>query len=136
MRKPKVVLDTNVLISALLFPKSELAKIYSLWLEGKFELITSEPLFQELADSLTKLGPKYGITPGDSIEITKKMRKWATWIELEHIPKVVRDPKDDKVVATAVSAKADALITGDKDILALGKIYRGIKIQKPSEFFT
>lgn len=134
MRKPKIVLDTNVLVSALLFPKSELREIYDAWLDGKFELIISKPLHNELITTLIKLGPKYHFTPQNIMNISKRIYERAVWVKLKHIPKVVRDPKDDMVVATAVAAKADFLITGDKDILTLGKSHRKIKIRKPADF--
>ena len=134
MRKAKVVLDTNVIVSGLLSKEGNPARILELWKKGAFTLIISQPLYEEIISTITKLKPKYKI-PATLIKgLAELLRDRSLWVELRHIPETTRDPKDDMVVATAVAAKADFLITGDKDILALGRSHRKVKIRKPADF--
>lgn len=136
MRKARVVLDTNVVVSGILSEEGNPARILNLWKKGAFTLVMSQPLYEEIIDTLTKLKPKYKIPERVIKEVAELMRDYSLWVELKHAPRVVRDPQDDVVIATATTAKADFLITGDKDILALGKTYRRVKIRKPKEFPT
>jgi len=134
MRKAKVVLDTNVVVSGVLSKEGNPARILELWKKNAFTLVISQPLYKEIINTLTKLKPRYKIPVISIKRLAELFNDYALWVDLKSIPKVTRDPKDDMVVATAVAAKADFLITGDKDILALGKSWKKIKIRKPADF--
>lgn len=134
MRRAKVVLDANVVISGMLYKEGNPARILDLWKKGAFVLVMSQPLYEEIINAITKLKPKYKIPTTAIKEMAELLRDYSLWVEIKHIPKVTRDPKDNMIAATAVAAKADFLITGDKDILALGKSYKKVKIRKPAEF--
>lgn len=136
MRRAKVVLDANVIISGMLYKEGNPARILGLWKKGAFVLVMSQPLYEEIINAITKLKPKYKIPTTAIKEMAELLRDYSLWVEIKHIPKVTRDPKDNMIAATAVAAKADFLITGDKDILALGKSYKKVKIRKPAEFPT
>lgn len=122
MKKPSAVVDTNLFISALIVPKSHPSQLISLWRKNVFTLITSEPMIEELQDVLMR--PKYTKTYGISSErrerLLKRIRTKARIVSTLSPPVIkIRDAKDLIVLATALDAKADFLITGDKDLLAL-----------------
>lgn len=130
-RPVRVVLDTNVIISGFLTPGNS-RNILALAAQRAIFVFSSPILEKELADVLRdKL--KHG-----SATISHEL---LTYRELVHelvYPKVKldiipNDPVDNRILETAVEAKSDLIITGDKHLLTLGK-YRHIKIIKPSDF--
>jgi putative PIN family toxin of toxin-antitoxin system len=128
----RVVLDTNVLVSALLF-RGELSKIVGLWQKGKIVPVISKEIFNELR---TVLGyPKFSLTQEerDSI-IENEILPYFEIVEVvKEVKGVCRDPEDDKFISCAISASADYIVSGDKDLLDL-KHYKSTKIIKASDF--
>jgi len=129
----KVVLDTNILISALLFG-GKLHAIVQAWKEGKIKLIFCYETLEEFIKVLYY--PKFGLSEE---EITYL-------VELETLPfseliensvtlssDTLKDKDDIKFLECALSAKADYLVSGDKALLEL-KEYEGIKIISGQEF--
>jgi putative PIN family toxin of toxin-antitoxin system len=135
-KKPKkiirVVLDTNVLISALLF-KGELTKIVGLWQEGKIVPIISKETFDELRAVLEY--PKFSLTPAEIKSLIE--HEILPFFEVvnvsEHVRGVCRDPGDDKFISCAISANAEFIVTGDKDLSDLKK-YQLVRIIQASNF--
>jgi putative PIN family toxin of toxin-antitoxin system len=135
-KKPKkivrVVLDTNVLISALLF-KGELSKIVGLWQKGKIVPVISKETFSELKKVLEY--PKFSLSSAE-IEslIEDEILPFFEVVNVtKHVKGVCRDPGDDEFISCALSANADAIVTGDKDFSNLRK-YQSIKIIYGSYF--
>ena len=122
----KVVLDTNILVSALLF-KGELAGIVDLWKTGKIVPMLSKEMFVEFRTVLEY--PKFSLTWQEiKVIIEEEVLPYFEVIEVtENIKGICRDVDDDKFIACAVSASADFIVTGDKDLLDLGK-YKSVKI--------
>lgn len=124
----KLVLDTNVLLSAILVPGTcrDLLKGHAL----AHDWITSAGLLDELAGALRdKLDLEPERTP---LFLVYKRR--ASLVKPAGLPlPVCRDPDDDLVLATAIAARADCIITGDKDLLIL-KTHAGIRIRTPRSF--
>lgn len=127
----KLVLDTNVYISAFLWggkPKEILERA----IEGKDRIYISRPIKDELFGVLKR--PIFNI-PETTIELF--MREIEELAELvivtERIRNLCRDADDNKIVECAVGAKADYLITGDNDLLVLKK-YKTTKIVGISEY--
>jgi putative PIN family toxin of toxin-antitoxin system len=135
-KKPKkiirVVLDTNVLISALLF-KGELSKIVGLWQKAKTIPVISKETFDELR---TVLGyPKLSLS-GPEIKsiIEHEILPFFEVVNVsKHVKGVCRDPGDDKFISCAICANADCIVTGDKDLSDLKK-YQSIRIIHASDF--
>ena len=128
----KIVLDTNILISSLLF-KGELAGVVELWKKGRIIPILSRDTFDEFK---TVLGyPKFSLTTQEmKVIIEEEVLPFFEVIEVtDKIKGACRDADDDKFIACAVSASADFIVTGDKDLLDMGK-YKSVKILSASEF--
>jgi putative PIN family toxin of toxin-antitoxin system len=126
-----VVLDTNVLIAALI-TEGICSKLLHRARAGEFSLISCPFIMQELRRILSK---KFRL---DQDEITSSMEPISEAISkvLEHsikVKDVCRDADDDNIIACAVAAKAEYLVTGDSDLLDL-KSYQGIKIITPRDF--
>jgi putative PIN family toxin of toxin-antitoxin system len=124
----KVVVDTNVIVAGLV-AEGVCRDIVKRRLPA-CELFTSRALLDELAE---KLREKFGLHP-DELPLLKIYEDEATVIKPSRLPKpVCRDADDDEVLATALAAKAEIILTGDKDLLVL-KEFQGIKILSPRQF--
>jgi putative PIN family toxin of toxin-antitoxin system len=127
-----VVLDTNVLISALVF-KGDLSKIAVLWQKNKIIPLISKETFDEFRTVLEY--PKFTLSSGEIKSIIKQ--EILPFFEVVNVSKrvkgVCRDPDDDKFISCAISANADCIVTGDKDLSDLKK-YQSIKIIHASDF--
>ncbi len=125
----RVVVDTNVLVSALLWggtPKQFL----ELAVEADIEFLTSDTLLEELARVLSraKFAAKLAGQQISAEQIAKEYREQARIITVSTVPAPqLRDPKDHHVLACALAAQANLIISGDHDLLEL-KEYRGIPI--------
>lgn len=129
--KPRVVLDTNVLISGILFGGAP-GEIIELWREGALDLVISP---ETLAEFIGKLRFKFGLPSELTNEWQDLLSERGIHVIPEYNTKICRDPADDKFIDVALAAKADHLVTGDKDLLVL-KNYRGVKILKPKELLA
>ena len=122
----KVVLDTNKLVSALFF-KGGLAGIVDLWKKGRIIPLFSRETFEEFKAVLEY--QKFSLTQQEiKVIIEEEVLPYFEVIEVtDNIKGICRDVDDDKFIACAVSASADFIVTGDKDLLDLGK-YKSVKI--------
>ena len=127
----RVVFDTNVLISSLLF-KGELAGIVDLWKSGKILPVVSRETFEEFRTVLEY--PKFKLTRGEIKSIIKEeVLPFFEVVETgSKVNKVCSDPDDDKFIACALSAAADFIVSGDKDLCDVGT-FRTIKIIRASD---
>jgi hypothetical protein len=133
-----VVLDTNVLISALLSAEGPPAQIIDLWEAGAFDVAVSAPLLDELKRVLRyKRVRKY--LEMTSVEIDSLIKQWsstAVYIDSEMRLDVVEDdPDDNRVLECAVAAEAEYIVSGDDHLLDLGE-YRGIEVLPPAGFIV
>jgi putative PIN family toxin of toxin-antitoxin system len=128
----RVVLDTNVLISALLF-RGGLSKIVGLWQKGKIIPVISKETFSELVTVLEY--PKFSLTQEETDSIIKyEILPYFEIVEVvKDVKGICRDPEDDKFIWCAISGSADYIVSGDKDLFDL-KQYKSIKIIKVSDF--
>ena len=133
------IVDASVLVSAFLFPGSIPGQILKLAGEGAFSMHLSPILIEETRRSLSneRLRKAYG---HDDTTVSS----WCVGLErigavfrgsLPDIGQVCRDPNDDHVIAAAVAICADAIVTGDKDLLTLGQ-FRTIRILTARAFLA
>lgn len=124
----RLVLDTNVLVAALV--ADGLCRDLVRRRVRDHELCTSEPLLKELTATLRR---KFGVKAAE-IPLLEEYRRRATIVQAAALPAPVsRDPDDDTVLATAIAARSDVLITGDDDLLCL-RSHHGIRILSPRQF--
>ena len=130
----KVVLDTNVVISALLFG-GETARLVSLWQTGAFSWLASAAIIQEYARVLAY--PKFKLAEAEIRELLNEdILPFVTAVRFGKVPRVIRqDPSDDEFLACALTGKADAIVSGDHHLLEL-KRYREIPILDVRTFLS
>jgi putative PIN family toxin of toxin-antitoxin system len=125
----KVVADTNVLVSALIFPGGAPEAIYRLALEGSIELATSRPLLAELGRVLSE---KFAWEPARAEQALIQLIRVAEIIEpQEAVSEIEVDPSDNRVLEAAAEAGAQLIVSGDRHLLALGS-WRGIRVVTPA----
>jgi len=128
-RRPRWVVDTNVLVSAFLWQGTP-GKVIELAGEKEVQLFTSRALLDELAATLTKKKlAKYVAATGLSAEqMLANYRRIATLVTTKQLEQQVsRDADDDAVLACALAARSDLIVSGDDDLLVL-QSFDGISI--------
>jgi uncharacterized protein len=129
---PRFVLDTNVIVSALLLPDSKPRDAFDRALDlGK--IVISISVFVELEAVLSRGKFDKYLTDEERKEFLAALVREAEYVDITEVIAVCRDPKDDKFLELAVSGHADCLITGDPDLLALHP-FRDIPILRPSAY--
>jgi putative PIN family toxin of toxin-antitoxin system len=126
----RAVFDTNVVVAGIVAEGlcREILEIYV----PEHTAILSQVLWDELVVTLRR---KFGLTP-DDLPILALYRQHAAWCEPAKLAEAVcRDPDDDWVLATALAGEADAIVSGDADLLTLDS-YSGIEMLSPRQFVS
>lgn len=130
----RLVFDTNVLISAVLFPNSIPANVLN-WGEKKGVILYSDATLTELLSILQR--PKFSkyidLEDVEGLSIRIK-RSWSCISILTRV-KLCRDPKDDKFLELAVNGQASHIITGDTDLLILHP-FQNVAVLNPRSFWN
>jgi len=127
------VLDTNVIVSGLAYPASIPGRIVSAWREGGLEVTLSRYIVDEVRRVLPRLS-HIRRTPSEIEDLIDSIIFLADIVEPDSREDAsLRDPADQKVLATLLASRADYLITGDKDLLALAEKY---PILTPAAFWA
>ena len=127
----KVVCDTNVLISAVLFSGPPRRILESL-IDGKIKGYVSPPIMAELRGVLGRR--KFALTPPQVERICGEINDlFETVVPRQRVQVVRADPDDNAILACALEAGADAVISGDPHLLDLAT-FRGIRILSPAAF--
>lgn len=128
-----VVVDTNILISALLSATGAPRRLFGLILDEQIDLLLSDAVFEELSTRLAR--PKFDrYRDAEAWDVfLNELIELAIWCPDVEIEPTSRDPDDDKFLALAVTGEADVIISGDKDLLDLGT-YNGIPIMTTGQF--
>lgn len=128
------MLDTNILVSALLVQTGFPAAIYRSWSEREFTLLTCAEQLDELRDTLRKARIAARIKPYKAGRLVNDIRAFAEIVD--NLPKVRHspDPTDDFLLALCEGGKAEYLVTGDMSgLLTLGS-HRGTRIVSARDF--
>ncbi len=132
----RAVLDTNVLIAAVINIKSSLTQeIYQKFLTLHFTLIISPEILEEVEDLINRerIVKKHKLTTDKREVIMSEIAALSYIVPgITHV-EVVRDQDDNKIISAAYEGKADYIISRDRDLLDLTQ-YEGIKIITPEEF--
>ena len=131
------VLDSNVLVSAFLTRRGDAADLLRAANRGAFRLYLSREIIAETRRKLLDarhIRRRYAYADEQAAAYTRDLALRATLVtDLPPLAGVVRDPDDDVIVACALKAWTDCLVTRDKDLLALGT-YQTIRILAPRRF--
>lgn len=110
----RILIDTNILISALLFPKSTPAKAL-MCAAQHHELVLCDRNISELREVLNRKAPQ--LLPDAEVLLAELTFELIPAVE--HAEKLIRDAKDQPILNAAIVADVDAILTGDKDFLSL-----------------
>lgn len=127
--KPRVVLDSNILISAYVFggkPES----VFNLSLTEQIQGVTSQILISEFLDVLRK---KFGVSQTEIFEIQSEIRNIFEVVYPRKTFNIVKDFADNRVLEAAVEGGCNYIITGDKELLQLDR-WKGISILTAGQF--
>ena len=128
----RIVFDTNVTISALLFTDSVPGRAFIRALE-QGTILVSVALVGELSRVLGRGRFDRYVTRDERDEFLESLIRESNLIEITETIQVCRDPKDDQGLELAVNGGASCIVTGDADLLVLNP-YRGIEIITPAVF--
>jgi putative PIN family toxin of toxin-antitoxin system len=130
----RVVLDTNTLVSALLFTGIS-SELVSLWQDGIITLLLSRDILDEYLRVLSY--PKFKLSEEEIKKLLQEeILPYAEVVKPKRRLRVVqRDPSDNKFLECAIAGKTRVIISGDKDLLSLGR-YRRIRIQTPAQLLA
>jgi len=121
MAEIRVVLDANVLVSGLAYPKGIPGQIVDAWLRGGLAVVLSHYILDEMVRVLPRI-PANRLTPGEIRELAESFPSLAGVVEPDsEIEGALQDPADQKVLGSLRASGADYLITCDKDLLALAE---------------
>ncbi len=123
----RVVFDTNVLVSALI-KQGKPRELWSNVLEGKIKLYASDELLDEFTEVVIRPEFKRYIRKSRMQRFRRILLQKAKFTKVRiHFPQATKNPDDNIVLEAAYNAKADYIISGDKEVLAL-KEFKGIRI--------
>lgn len=129
----RVTADTNIFISALNYPGGKPSQLIDLAREGEISLTVSEAILDEIADVLAR---KFNFTPERIAEARSMIRDVARTVNpAVRLDVIKEDPDDNKILECASAAGSDYIVSGDEDLLRLGR-YDSTKILSVSDFLA
>lgn len=131
----RIVFDTNCIISALLFSRKKMARLRDSWHSGAVIPLVCKETVSELLKVLTY--PKFKLTSKERLLLLADFLPYAETITVLEVPlglPVIRDTADQIFLTLAVVGNADALVTGDNDLLVIKESFKILPIISLSEF--
>ena len=129
----RVVLDTNILVSALITKGTPPDLICQAWLRNDLELVTSVAQIEEVQNVLARPRMRRFFGAKDAAEMVAAIHQRATILSDVPVTRRSPDPKDDPILAAAVAGEVNLVVSGDRDdMLALGDV-DGIPIRSARE---
>ena len=133
----KVVLDTNIFVSSLLVKAGLPAQVLDAWRERRYLLIVSPAIIAEIRATLSypRIRRKYAIADEDIEQLVTLLQQDALLVpgDADVSAAIPDDPADEMVLACAVEAQADVVVSGDRHLLHLGA-YRSIPVLTARQF--
>ena len=127
----RIVLDTNVLVSALITSGTPPGLLYESWRRRGFQLVTSRPQIAELTRVLAYERLRPYIRPAEAQTLSATIDAAAIVVDALPDIRLSVDPDDNAILATAIAAGADLIVTGDKSHLLSLESAQGIPIVTP-----
>lgn len=132
MQPKRIVIDTNIYLSALLFGGNPRTVVESALLDGDIVII-SEEIYTEMRKVISQKFPKF-LPDYNAFEVV--LRENTILVPLGTVSiSACRDAKDNMILETAVVGKCEYIVTGDKDLLTL-QSYKDISIYNPIQFLA
>ncbi|NLD39447.1 MAG: putative toxin-antitoxin system toxin component, PIN family [Desulfatiglans sp.] len=135
----RLVVDTNIIISAVLTPGSNPDRLFQTVYDGHLQLILSHAILEEARrvfdySKIRKALNKRAVTTTEIEDFLTKLSQISILVVPETIPNIIKeDPSDNIVLAAALEGHVDFIVSGDQHLTSL-KEYRDIRILTPSEF--
>jgi len=130
--KPRLVFDTNVIVSALLLRNSVARRAFDKAVSSG-EILLSLEVIEELYDVLRRPAFDKYVSEEERLQFLTLLVREASLINVTEKVTACRDPKDDKFLELAINGQADCIVTGDGDLQVLSP-FRGIAILPPDVF--
>jgi putative PIN family toxin of toxin-antitoxin system len=133
----RAVIDTNVLVSALIRRQGVSGQVLRHLRNGSFTILYSVPLMVELVDVLSRphIQSKYHVQSDDIIALINVIRLRGELVSPNQMVEACRDPKDNRFLEAALEGKADMIVSGDADLLELRE-FKAIPILSVAEFLA
>ncbi len=129
----RVVLDTNILIGALITKGTPPDLLYQTWLRGEIELVTSLAQLGEMAGVLARPRLRRFVDADEAAAIVENIGARAVVLHELPVVDLSPDPDDNPIMATAIAGKADLLVTGDKKHLLVLGVVEGVRVVSARE---
>jgi uncharacterized protein len=123
-RSLRVIIDTNILVSALIFGNGRLGQFRQLWQENRFQPSVSKPTVTELMRVLAY--PKFKLDRAEQEDLLADYLPFCETVKMPtNLPEIppCRDPYDEPFLHLAIFGKADYLVTGGRDLLSLADVF-------------
>ncbi|MBC7945225.1 MAG: putative toxin-antitoxin system toxin component, PIN family [Burkholderiales bacterium] len=114
-----MVLDTNIYISAFIFPSGRAEKAVHAAMDGEFDLLISKPIILEVLEVLAR---KFGRNPEELSRVALFLADLAEIIRPRGKVRILHDDPDNRVLECAIKGQAEMIVTGDRAMLELGTI--------------
>ena len=121
---PRILLDTNILISGLLYAGKP-RKLIEMAMAGRIEIVSSIEMINELREVLSR--EKFGLGIEQQTKLVDFIVRLSHMVVLKSNFRVVSDPDDDMIINTAYDSNAKYIVSGDHHLLDLGE-FKGIRI--------
>ena len=128
----KVVFDTNILVSALVFPGGRAEAALLRIIEEHDQLLLSKPILDELLGVLAR---KFSRDAEELARIAVILSELALTVRPRQKLRVVKNDPDNRVLECALAGRADAIVTGDSALLGLGE-FRGVRVISLREYLS
>ncbi len=133
----RAVIDTGVLVSALIRRQGTTGDVLRALQDGRFTIIYTTPILVEVVDVLGRptLRLKYHIYPEDLTALINLIRLRGEMAFPTRRVSICRDAADDKFLEAALAGQADCIVSGDGDLLSLDR-FEGVPVLRPAEFLA
>lgn len=131
MSAPRIVLDSNVIISGILFGGHP-GRLLEYALDGSVQCFLSLAILDEIREVLQR--PKFGLSPDQALTLVEEVHELCQIVTPQvRIRAITADPDDNMILECAAAANADVIVSGDSHLLDLGQ-WKDIRILSPADF--
>jgi putative PIN family toxin of toxin-antitoxin system len=133
----RAVVDTNILIRAVIMPSGTVGPVITRLRERDYTLVYSQPLMDELLEKLAlpRIRKKYHLNDQDIDALLALIALRGELVTPTRKVKICRDPKDDMFIEAALASNAEVIVTGDEDLLTLKK-FETVRFFTPRVFLA